>query len=324
MLEASATCQLITGMLTRLQCGAYAVELGLQNIATCARLTALHLQGAAEAVHLTENLHDLQQLVHLQELHLEDFTSLPDNLVYNLPKLQVLKLTNGHGDTYDLSGATQLTALNILQQNEPSLLRRLILPSGNAVQLQNFCLLFQGQGDPEDQQMHELLNLEAATGLQTVELDRSYPDSVREAGWPQAMPSLTSLAVSGMPVGPPREWRNYSALVKLELTDLQSTSLPDWFAQFTRLKFLKLNKCVLDELPTCIFHLTQLEQLDLSDCQSPMMIPPAIIQLADWPFLTKLYFCQDGNREQALTPDSQLHVMHLQEALGHRQGVLQL
>ena len=217
-------------MLTRLQCSAYTVELGLQNIATCARLTALHLQGAAEAVHLTENLHDLQQLVHLQELHLEDFTSLPDNLVYNLPKLQVLKLTNGHGDTYDLSGATQLTALNILQQNEPSLLRRLILPSGNAVQLQKFCLLFEGQAEPEDQQMHELLNLEAATGLQTVELDRFYPDSVREAGWPQAMPSLTSLAVSSMPVGPPREWQNYSALVKLELTDLHGTSLPDWFA----------------------------------------------------------------------------------------------
>ncbi len=324
MLEASDTCQLITGMLTRLQCSAYTVELGLQNIATCARLTALRLQGAAEAVHLTENLHDLQQLVHLQELHLEDFQSLPDNLLYNLSKLQVLNLTDGQEDTYDLSGATQLTALNITQKNEPSLLRRLILPSGNAVQLQKFCLLFEGQAEPEDQQMHELLNLEAATGLQTVELDRFYPDSVREAGWPQAMPSLTSLAVLGMPVGPPREWQNYSALVKLELTDLQSTSVPDWFAQFTRLKFLKLNKCVLDELSTCMFHLTQLEQLDLSDRKSPMMIPPAIIQLADWPFLTRLDLCQDGNREQALTADSQLHILHLQEALGHRPGVLQL
>ena len=90
MLEASDTCQLITGVLTRLQCSAYTVELGLQNIATCARLTALRLQGAAEAVHLGENLHDLQQLVHLQELHLEDFQSLPDNLLYNLSKLQVL------------------------------------------------------------------------------------------------------------------------------------------------------------------------------------------------------------------------------------------
>ena len=55
-----------------------------------------------------------------------------------------------------------------------------------------------------------------------------------------------------------------------------------------------------------------------------MMIPPAIIQLADWPFLTRLDLCQDGNREQALTADSQLHILHLQEALGHRPGVLQL
>lgn len=38
LLEAPATCQLITGMLIGLTCSAYAVELGLQNIATCARL----------------------------------------------------------------------------------------------------------------------------------------------------------------------------------------------------------------------------------------------------------------------------------------------
>ena len=93
-------------------------------------------------MHLTENLHDPQQLVDLQELHLEDFTSLPDNLLNNLPKLQVLTLTDGQEDTYDLSCTTQLTALKILQRNEPSLLRRLILPSGNAVHLQKLCLLF--------------------------------------------------------------------------------------------------------------------------------------------------------------------------------------
>ena len=143
---------------------------------------------------------------------------------------------------------------------EPSTLRRLILPSGNAVQLQSLSLWFHGQDAPEEQQLHVLLNLEAATGLQNLEFDRFYPHSLREAGWPQAMPSLTSLAVLGMPVGPPREWQNYSALVKLELTHLQSTSVPDWFAQFTRLKFLKLNKCVLDELSTCMFHLTQLKK----------------------------------------------------------------
>lgn len=192
-------------MLTRLTCSASTVELGLRNIATCARLTALHLQGAAESVHLTQNLHHLQQLVHLQELHLENFCSLPDNLLYNLPKLQVLILTDGQEDTYDLSGATQLKALDIFQREEPSCLRRLILPSGNAVQLQSFCLLFQGQDAPEEQQLHELLNLEAATGLKTLELDRFYPHSLQEAGWPNAMPSLTSLAVLGMPFGPPRE-----------------------------------------------------------------------------------------------------------------------
>ena len=172
----------MTGMLTRLTCRASAIHLGLQHVAACTRLTALHLQGAAEAVYLTENLQDLQQLAHLQELHLEDFNPLPDNLLYNLPKLQVLKLTDGQDDNYDLSGASQLTALDIVQKDEPSLLRRLILPCGNAVQLQNFCLSFQGQDAPEDQQMHELINLEAATGLQTVQLDRFYPDSLREAG----------------------------------------------------------------------------------------------------------------------------------------------
>lgn len=324
MLEAPATCQLITGMLIGLTCSAYAVELGLQNIATCARLEFLHLQGAAESVHLTQNLHDLQQLVHLQELHLENFCSLPDNLLCNLPKLQVLILRDGQEDTYDLSDATQITALNVCQMVEPSTLRRLILPSGNAVQLQSLSLWFHGQDAPEEQQLHVLLNLEAATGLQNLEFDRFYPHSLREAGWPQAMPSLTSLAVLGMPVEPLRQWQNYSALVKLKLTDLQSTSLPHWFAQLTGLKFLKLDKSVLDEFPACIFHLTQLEQLDLSLLQSPMMIPPAIIQLADWPFLTRLDFCQDDTHEQALNPDSQLHIMQLQETLCHRQGVLQL
>jgi len=314
-------------MLTRLTCSASTVELGLRNIATCARLTALHLQGAAESVHLTQNLHHLQQLVHLQELHLENFRSLPDNLLYNLPKVQVLILTDGQEDTYDLSGATQLKALDIFQREEPSCLRRLILPSGNAVQLQSFCLLFQGQDAPEEQQLHELLNLEAATGLKTLELDRFYPHSLQEAGWPNAMPSLTSLAVLGMPFGPPREWQNYSALVKLKLTDLQSTSLPDWFAQLTGLTCLKLDNSVLEEFPACILHLSQLEKLDLSGLQSPMMIPRAITQLADWPFLTRVDFCQGGNRDQfdpALTLDSQLHILHLQEALGHRHGVLQL
>ncbi len=77
----------------------------------------MHLQGAAESVHLTQNLHHLQQLVHLQELHLENFRSLPDNLLYNLPKVQVLILTDGQEDTYDLSGATQLKALDIFQRS---------------------------------------------------------------------------------------------------------------------------------------------------------------------------------------------------------------
>lgn len=172
--------------------------------------------------------------------------------------------------------------------------------------------------------MHDFLNLEAATELQTVKLDRFYPHSLREAGWPLAMPSLTSLTMLGMPVGLPRQWQNYSALVKLELTDLQSTSLLDWFAQLSRLKFLKLNKCVLEELPACVFYLSQLEQLDLSDCRSSMMIPPAIVQLADWPFWTTIGLYQDATREQAFTADSQLHILHLQEALGHRSGVLQL
>ncbi len=231
MLEAPATCQLITGILTQLKCSANAVDLGLQNIATCARLTSLHLSGAAESVHLTQNLHNIQQLVNLQVMHLENFLTLPDNLLcYNLPKLQVLILKDGQVDTYDLSGATQLTALDVFQMEEPSTLRRLILPSDNAVQLQSLSLLFHGQDAPEEQQLHELLNLEAATGLQTLEFVSFYPHSLHEAGWPQAMPSLTSLAVSSMPVGPPREWQNYSALVKLELTDLHGTSLPDWFA----------------------------------------------------------------------------------------------
>jgi len=324
LLEAPATCQLMTGMLTRLACSASTVHWGLQSIATCTRLTALHLQGAGEEVHVTENLHDLQQLVHLQELHLENFKSLPDNLLYNLPELQVLKLTDGQEHTFDLSGATQLTALDILQKDEPSLLRRLILPSGNAVQLQTFCLRFGGQDAPDQQQLHELLNLQAATGLQTLELDKFYPHNLQEAGWPQAMPSLTSLALLGMPDGPPRQWQNFSALVKLKVTDLQSVSLPDWFAQLTGLKILKLDKSLLEQFPACIFHLSQLEQLDLSELESCMMIPPAITQLADWPFLTRLDFCQNGQPEHfrtVLDLDSQLH---LQEALGHRQGVLQL
>ena len=250
----------MTGMLTRLASSASAVHLGLQSMITCTRLTALHLLSAAEEVHVIENLHDLQQLVHLQQLHLEDFKSLPDNLLYNLPEIQVLKPTDGQDDTYDLSDATQLTALEVVQKDEWSLLRRLILPSGNSVQLRTFCLKCEGREAPEEQELSELVNLEAATGLQTLELDMYYPRSLHQAGWPQAMPSLTSLAVLGMPVGPPREWQNYSALVKLELTHLQSTSVPDWFAQFTRLKFLKLNKCVLDELSTCMFHLTQLKK----------------------------------------------------------------
>lgn len=66
---------------------------------------------------------------------------LPDNLLYLLPKLQVMKLTDGQDDTYDLSGTTQLTALNIFQKDAPFFLRRLTMPSGNAVQLQKLLSL---------------------------------------------------------------------------------------------------------------------------------------------------------------------------------------
>jgi len=322
LLEAPATCQLMTGMLTRLASSASAVHLGLQSIVTCTRLTALHLLSAAEEVHVIENLHDLQQLVHLQQLHLEDFKSLPDNLLYNLPEIQVLKPTDGQDDTYDLSDATQLTALEVVQKDEWSLLRRLILPSGNSVQLQTFCLKCEGREAPEEQELSELVNLEAATGLQTLELDTYYPRSLHQAGWPQAMPSLTSLAVSNMLFEPARKWQNYSALVKLRLTDMHSTSLPDWVAQLTGLRCLKLDNSFLQEFPACILHLSQLEKLDLSGLLCPMMVPRAVTQLADWPLLTRLDFRQGGNRE--LTFDSQLHILHLQEALGHRQGVLQL
>ena len=312
----------MTGMLTRLASSASAVHLGLQSMIPCTRLTALHLLSAAEEVHVIENLHDLQQLVHLQQLHLEDFKSLPDNLLYNLPEIQVLKPTDGQDDTYDLSDATQLTALEVVQKDEWSLLRRLILPSGNSVQLQTFCLKCEGREAPEEQELSELVNLEAATGLQTLELDMYYPRSLHQAGWPQAMPSLTSLAASNMLFEPARKWQNYSARVKLRLTDMHSTSLPDWVAQLTGLRCLKLDNSFLQESPACILHLSQLEKLDLSGLLCPMMVPRAVTQLADWPLLTRLDFRPGGNRE--LTFDSQLHILHLQEALGHRQGVLQL
>lgn len=72
-----------------------------------------------------------------------EFCDLPTNLLDDLPKLQVLKLTDGQDDLYDLSGVTQLTALNILQRLEPSVLRGSILPSDNAVRLQSLSLAFQ-------------------------------------------------------------------------------------------------------------------------------------------------------------------------------------
>ncbi len=54
---------------------------------------------------------------------------------------------------------------------------------------------------------------------------------------------------------PARKWRKYSALVKLKLMDMHSTSLPDWFVQLTGLKCLKLDNSFLKKFPACIFTL---------------------------------------------------------------------
>lgn len=96
--------------------------------------------------------------------------------------------------------------------------------------------------------MHELLKLEAATGSQTLELDQFCPHSLHMA---EAMPSLTRLAVSSMPVGSPRQRQRQSlfSLVEFKPIDLQSTSLPDWFAQLTGLKLSKLNKFLFERVP---------------------------------------------------------------------------
>ena len=184
----------------------------------------------------------IQPLAKLHTLTLYGFKG-PDLDLQRLQTLRTLCLGACATEFCDLTNCTQLTCLIIswdLRQPEDVGLRkprRLWLPSGSNVQLQNLSIsaVYKGVDFFE-----ELKNLQDATQLTSMDLHNTYPDNLDARGWPLSMPHLNTIKADMMPDWPPQQLANYSQLRRLHIQVEHGAgptpAKPTWISHLTQLE----------------------------------------------------------------------------------------
>ena len=87
-----------------------------------------------------------------------------------------------------------------------------------------------------------------------------------------------------MPCVPPAIWATYGSLCELALQSYRHPKLPAWFADLTSLKKPTLASSSLQEFPSSLLKLTQLQQISL--CL--LVFPKDIVHSASFLHLTRL------------------------------------
>lgn len=262
-------------------------ELQLQNISNMTRLTYLNLDFQMSkdcSICAGSGLTLLESLPWLHTLELQCLQSVGAELcIPALPSLRNISLMGCCISSCDLSSCTQVTSLDW----DIGVPERLQLPIGLHVQLQSINIMSPTYSDG----FLELIGLQAATQLTSIELFNTYPGNFNhEAAWPAFMPHLQAIRIDDWQLRSPRQLVGYSSLRHLHLGchphTRQPVILPDWLSQLTQLQ--TFSACGLSEFPACLLQLRQLCSLDVSLDDDLCIALPEVSRFSHFTGLTRL------------------------------------
>lgn len=252
----------------------------------------------------------LQTLSKMHSMVLNYYCNLATR-VPNYTRLQRLELNCGSDDIVDLSCCTSLTALLLSERSD--VLRKLILPEGEDVRLQDLlinCRVVREKGP------FDMLNLDMALQLTCLTLVDAYPDNLQQGVWPEALPVLKSLTLTFSRGILSSKLCSYTQLEDLDLSYIHADTLPEWFSNLTQIHNLRLHGCQFSQFPTSLLGLSQLKTLDMK-YMHPVSLPEGISVLVYWPHLSVLDLSLHlGDVQHDL--DSHLILMLLDHALKQR------
>ena len=299
------------------------------TICSLTQLTFLSLSGRTTEVNQDILPGSLTRLQRLHSLEVRDFNVCSE--LFKLESLRNLRVSARAGETYDLSGFTQLTKLHIssevCQEDMSSLFS---LPAGDQVQLQHLTASTRGR----------LRNLKFATALVYLEVD---PWQVEHTLWPYHMPWLRSLKVVdhvadaffGTPLYKqeedtflsdplPAAWQHYRNLEYLRIPFYcTQDGMPAWLPTLQHLTELDLPRAVSNEFLTDLTQLSHLHRLNLSDATMPW--DEEVVEFAKLSNLQYLdlgcmgYLDKEENKLYHFYSDKErLNLQKLEHALGAR------
>jgi len=227
------------------------------------------------------NMLELRILSKMHSMVLNDYCNLATRAP-NYTRLQRLELHRGSDNIVDLSCCTSLTALLLTEHQD--VLRKLILPEGEDVRLQDLlinCLTVREKGP------FDMLNLDMALQLTCLTLLNACPDSLQQGVWPKALPVLKSFTLTFFRSNLSPKLCSYTQLEDLDLSYIHVDTLPKWFNNLTQIKNLWLRSCQFSQFPTSLLGLSQLKTLDMKGMH-PVLLPEGITAIVHWPHLSVL------------------------------------
>ena len=265
---------------------------------------------------LLDSLTDLQVL---NELKLSCLPRLP-LLLSKLASLESLTVAPRTAATVDLSALTQVCSLRLGQGYHRKIKIPVVLPAGPEARLSALAIHI----------LRDIQNLHEANNLTQIEVSVK-PGIMHAVSWPTALPHLHCLTVCvdidrhtlphhymlPLMLPPystpyryrlPDEWQHYTQLKVLCLHHYSGHSLPVWFS------VLSMPDARMNQIPECLFQLSELKHLDLSRFQGVLTMP--IVKVADLPRLTYLKF---GDLRHTVPHDEQGALLVLEVALSKRE-----
>ncbi len=252
---------------------------------------------------------ELQVLSKMHSMALNNYC----NLATRVPKytcLQRLELHRGSDNIVDLSCCTRLTALLLSERQD--VLRKLILPEGEDVRLQDLHINYLSMGEKGP---FDMLNLDMALQLTCLTLINACPDNLQQGVWPNSLPALKSFTLTFFRGNLSPKLCSYTQLADLDLSYIHVDTLPTWFNNLTQIHNLRLQGCQFSQFPTSLLGLSQLKTLDMK-YMYPVSLPEGISAIVHWPHLSVLDFSVRLNKMHDL--DSHLILLLLDHAFKQR------
>ncbi len=254
------------------------------------------------------SLKDLQQLPLLQTLTLSRLSAVPRD-IHNFKFVQSLRLHGIEEEVCDIESYTQLTHLQISIHRQDTV-KEILLPFGNDVKLHSLDIW----GPCQELHTFHLRNLTLAICLVEMSLSSRSPQNFEQADL-SALPFLTKLQVTDPNCAFFKTLMLCSSLQSLYVLGYEHPTLPSSFSLLTHLKSLIMDGCSFAQLPDCLLHLSQLENLCVYCNQPTFHLSDSILCLATWPNLKSLEISVCQPWQSQLLIESQLLVSQLQKQL---------